>query len=226
MRRRLYTKVEEPAPVRVLVPYTKPTVTLQLVLDCLRIQYVQPELVKVGDGAEYHTALADAWAAGEEFFVVEHDVVVWMGGIRQLAECDEDWCSLPTMCHGRLIPTTFGCVKFGKRMVEQNPGFWDDIDTTWFYLDAGFADKMGFPFIKPHAHMPPATHLNEVQWADDISTRWALERKIVWHGMESEDKTVVKVNYRLEGDRSSERVADAELDMVGGRRVNSAGRKG
>ena len=199
-RLKLYTKVETPAPVRVLLPYTKPTAKLQTVIDCLRIQYVQPELVKVGDAAEYWTALRDAWAEGKEFIVVEQDVMVWQGAIESLSTCTHDWCTLPTMCHGRMISTTFGCIKFGQQLIERRPGWWDDIPTTWFHLDANFTDKMGWPFIKPHVHGPAATHLNEIQWADDISTRYTLERKVAWQSME-EGQAVARVNYRLEGDR-------------------------
>jgi hypothetical protein len=184
-------------------------VRLQLIIDCLRIQYVQPELVKVGGGDEYHTMLREAWDAGETFYVVEQDVAVWQGAIRQLNDCAEGWCTLPTMCHGRMITTTFGCVKFGATLIERNPNFFDDIATTWFHLDAGFADKMGWPYIKPHAHWPPATHLNEVQWADDISQRYTLERKLVWQSMEA-GQTVAKIQYRV-ADDDHEHVAAADV---------------
>ena len=206
---KLYAKVEEPAPVRVLMPYTKPTHLLQTAIDCLRIQHVQPELVKVNDGDAYWRMLRDAWT--DEFFVVEQDVLVWQGAIQMLAGCPEDWCTLPTMCHGRMITTTFGTVKFGQQLIEQNPGFWDDIPTTWFHLDANFTDKMGWPFIRPHSHWPPATHINEVQWADSISTRFALERKVVWQSMEEGGEPVVRVKYRLQGDKKAERVGYADV---------------
>ena len=210
---RLYTKVEEPADVKVLVPYVKVNHRLQTVVDCLRIQHVQPEVHKVDDGDAYWRLLRDTWAEGREFYVVEHDVLVWQGAIQMMSGCEADWCTLPTMCHGRMITTTLGAVKFGAKLIEQNPGFFDDIAPTWFHLDAGIADKMGWPFIKPHSHWPPATHLNEVQWADSISTRWALQRKVVWQSMEQGGDATVRVNYRLEGDkgRRGERVGHGQV---------------
>jgi hypothetical protein len=214
--------VQEPAPVRLLIPYTKATARLQLIIDCLRIQYVQPELVKVGDGDEYHTMLREAWDAGETFYVVEQDVAVWQGAIRQLNECAETWCTLPTMCHGRMITTTFGCVKFGATLIERNPHFFDDVATTWFHLDAGFADKMGWPYIKPHAHWPPATHLNEVQWADDISQRYTLERKLVWQSMEA-GQTVAKIQYRTTGDKRPHLLDRKDGDHVAAANIVSEG---
>jgi len=209
---KLYTKVEEPMDVRVLIPYTKPSHTLQTVIDCLRAQYVQPELVKVTKDDGYWRMLRDTWEEGKEFFVVEQDVVVWLGAIGVMQDCPEPWCSLPTVCHGRIIPTTFGCVKFSSLLIQQRPGFWDDIPTTWFHLDSGFADKIGWPYIAPHVHEPIATHLNEVQWPDSISRRFTLERKVVWQSMENGGKTVARVKYRIEGDgRKAERVAAAEV---------------
>lgn len=195
--------------MRVLVPYVKANERLQMVVDCLRIQQVQPELVKVGGGDEYHTMLKQAWEQGE-FFVVEHDVMVWQGAIKFLHECDAPWCTLPTICHGRLMNTSFGCVKFGQSLIDENPGFWDDIPTTWFHLDANFSDKLGWPEVRPCTHFPPATHLNEVQWPDNISIRWALERKLVWQSMDKKG-TVAKVRFRLNDDPDTERVAVAEV---------------
>jgi len=213
---RIYTKVEEPADVRVIVPYVKANRRLQTVVDCLRAQQVQAELRKVNDGDGYWTLLRDTWAEGKEFFIVEHDVLVWMGAIRKMKECEEDWCALPTICRGRIITTTFGCVRFGQNTIERNPDFWDDIPTTWFHLDAGFSDKMGWPYIRPHAHWPAATHLNEVQWPDAVSTRYTLERKMQWQSMEAGNETVVRIKYRLNGDkgRRGERVAAGEVISV------------
>jgi len=191
-RKAIYTKVTEPAKIKLLIPYTKPTAQLQTVVDCIRIQAVQPVLVKTGPGDDYWTMIRDAWEEGDEFFIVEQDVIVWQGGLRQLDECPQDWCTFPTMCHGRMISTTLGCVKFGKQMIERNPGLLDDIETTWYHLDASIADKMGWPYFRPHAHWPPATHLNEVQWPDSISTRFMLERKIVWQSMEAGGEAIVK----------------------------------
>lgn len=190
----IYTKVTEPADVRVIVPYLKTSAQMQTVVDCLRIQQVQPELHQTGPGDDYWRLLRDVWAEGKEFFVVEHDVAVWQGAIRALTDCEEDWCTLATMCHGRMITTTFGCVKFGSRLIERNPGFWDDIPSTWFHLDANFTDKMGWPYIRPHSHWPPATHLNEVQWPDEVSQRYTLERKLVWQSMEAGGAAVAKAS--------------------------------
>jgi hypothetical protein len=189
-RRSIWTKVEEPADTRVIVPYTKVTEKLQMVVDCLRIQFIQPELVKVGVDDAYWRTLRDAWADGREFFVVEQDVMVWPGAIALMVGCAENWCTLPTLCHGRILTTTFGCVKFGAQMIERNPDVWDNMDTTWCYLDAHLSESMGWPFILPHAHYPVAAHLNEVQWPDSISRRFP-EHKMSWRSQEAGGGPVV-----------------------------------
>lgn len=210
--RSLRTTVEQPVPVTCYIPYTKATERLQVVVDAVRIQRVQPVMVQVGNDDRYWRMLRDAWEASETFYVVEQDVFVWQGAFWALEECDERWCTLPTMCHGRMISTTFGCVKFSKRLLEQTPGFWDDITPEWFHLDAHFSDKMGWPFIKPHTHWPPASHLNEVQWPDEVSTRFALERKVVWQSME-EGHAVARVNYRLPGEKGrGQHVSSAQIE--------------
>lgn len=195
---KLFTKVEEPFPFRVLIPYTKATPKLQTVIDCLRIQFVQPELVKVGDDDGYRRMLADAWGSGE-FWVVEQDIIVWPGAIYAMNECAEPWCTLPSLCHGRMMFTTFGCVKFGVAVQKEWPDIWDT-DKPWFRLDAHFADTLGWPDRVPHFHEPPLIHLNEVQWPDSISVRFPY-KKIVWQHMEQEpDKAanpLVKVNGRV-----------------------------
>lgn len=217
MRRKLYTKVIEPAPVNVWIPYTKPSTTLQTTINCLRAQSIQPNLCKVGDDDRYWQMLRDRWTEGEPFFVVEQDVFVWHGAIKELHECQESrgWCTLPTICHGRVITTTLGCVRFSEKSISQNPGFWDDIDSTWYFLDAGLADKMGWPYIKPHTHWPIATHLNETQWSDHISSRYSLEHKMHWQSRES-GGTIVNVKYRLAGDsKKDKRVVHATVDRSG-----------
>jgi len=181
---KLWTKVEKPVDRRVLVPYTKATEKVQAVIDCLRIQYVQPEAVKVDTGDAYWKMLRDAWSDGREFMVVEHDVMVWPGSVAFLFSCDMDWCVLPTLCHGRMYTTSLGAMRFGATMIQRNPGLWDRISSEWMYLDAHLSEEMGWPFITPHAHYPAAAHLNESQWPNDISMR-EIERRVGWHVQES-----------------------------------------
>lgn len=214
-RRSLYTRVEEPADVVVAIPYTKPTTTVQTVIDCLRAQGVQPVLYKVGNDDRYWRMLRDLWAAGRGFFVVEQDVLVWHGAIRQMHECEASrgWCTLPTVCHGRRITTTLGCVRFSAQLIERNPGFWDDIEPTWFHLDAHFSDKMGWPYIKPHTHWPMAMHLNEGQWSDELSTRYTMKRKLMWQSREHGGDPIVRVTTHLDSDpRGVDRVVAANVE--------------
>lgn len=180
---KIRTRVNSPNDMRVIVPFTKPTHLLQTVVDSLRLQFIQPELYKVGDDDRYWQMLDRMWRRGETFYIVEQDVLVPAGGLHQLRDCPDPWCSLPTVCHGRLIATTFGAVKFGAALMTADPGFWADIPTTWFRLDANFANKMDYPHVRPHPHFPAALHINEKQWPDSISTDHP-ERKLGWKSMD------------------------------------------
>lgn len=215
--RKIYSRVEQPSSVNVHIPYLKPNRTLQTVVDCLRAQAVQPELHRVDEGAAYWRLMRELWQEGQEFFIVEHDVLVWFGGIRELSECEHKWCTLPTVCRGKLFSTSFGCVRFSEQVIAENPGFWEDIPTTWWHLDGAFADKMGWPYIRPHVHWPPATHLNEVQWPDEVSVRYTLERKLAWESMEAGNETIARVKFRVSEDkgRRGSRVAAAVVDRSG-----------
>jgi len=190
--KRIWTKVEEPNAMHVVVPYTKVTSLLQTVVDCLRIQFIQPELHKVGDNGDYWKLLDGLWRLGEEFFVVEQDVIVGAGGLHFMRDCPEPWCSNPTVCHGRLISTTFGCVKFGSSLMG-DPDFWSDIPKTWFRLDANFANKQGFPKVRPHVHHPAALHINEKQWPDSISKRFG-NRKLGWKSVDLDGEPAVQMS--------------------------------
>ena len=71
---KLWTKVEEPADTRVLVPYVKATEKVQAVIDCLRLQFIQPEVVKVDEGDAYWRMLRDAWALGKRIGIRAEDI--------------------------------------------------------------------------------------------------------------------------------------------------------
>jgi len=149
-----------------MVPYTKAGERLQVVVDCLRYQRIQPELYEMTDEDSYWTLLQANWE--REFFIVEQDVLVWAGAIPAMAACPSDWCTLPTICKGREVTTSFGCVKFGQGLIDRHPRLWDGLPKNWDTLDYCFAAKMqeGYETRRPCVHRPMATHLNEAHWPD------------------------------------------------------------
>ena len=173
-----WTKVEEPLPLTVLVPYTRESGLLQSVVDSLRVQFVQPEARKIHGKFGYWELLCEYWARGDAFFVVEQDVIAWCGAIKHMADCPETWCTTPLLCRGSLFITSLGCAKFSKELVTSRPTLVEDLeDHDWHWLDKNIAESIGMD-PGPHAHYPPSTHLNEIQWPNTISRRWAYRK--VW----------------------------------------------
>lgn len=201
---KLNTFVAEPMDVRVVVPYVRETELLQTVIDCLRIQFVKPELRRIEKKPDaYHRMLAEVWSEGREFFIVEQDVLAWNGGIARMSECPEAWCTMPLLCRGRVMYSTFGCVKFGQQLLDRFPDLWDGVGPEWFLQDSGFARELahridlddrpsplgGEDGHQSHIHMPAAAHMNELHWPTTISNRW--ESKKAWRAQDSVGVQVV-----------------------------------
>lgn len=186
---KLVTKVEEPLDVKLIIPYVKPNHLLQTVIDCLRIQFVQPQLRKVGDNEDYWKLLSGLWDEGEEFFIVEQDVIVWPGAIPVMQRCENEWCHLPSLCQGRVCKGTFGCVKFGASLIAKHPDVWQTTNREWYHLDyeihkALESDKT----VGNCIHWPAASHLNEIHWPDTISTRYNPIK--LWKSMNNDGEPV------------------------------------
>jgi len=192
----IWTKVEEPLDVTVIVPYMKPSSVLQTVVDALRIQFVQPRLVKLHKSPEaYWELLQQTWSKGDEFFIVEQDIIVWPGAINEMRNCEELWCTLPSLCHGNIVAATFGCVKFSAQLIAENQDIWDKVaerSKVWFVQDSGFSKEMMAINKHPHVHFPAAIHLNEVQWPLEISKRDAW-KKVVWQYMETTEDAHIDI---------------------------------
>jgi hypothetical protein len=194
LKKQIWTKVEEPLDVKVIIPYVKQTPLLQTVVDSLRVQYVQPEVHKVSGKEGYWKLLNKTWKEGQEFFIVEHDIIAWPGAINEMKNCEGVWCTLPSLCHGKILGTTFGCVKFGQKLIDAEPDMWENIGKTlngkvWFRQDANFVGAMAQLQYNISVHFPAATHLNEIQWPDAISKRGAY-KKVVWQNIEQNGKNI------------------------------------
>jgi hypothetical protein len=104
------------------------------------------ELVLYAEGVEYETGLvdgdldyslfiADIWARGEGFVLVEHDVAPWVGALDQLAACSGDWCMF-RYAKGGGLSRGLGCTKFSSRLVREYPDLADEWRAThWLMID-------------------------------------------------------------------------------------------
>jgi len=141
------------------------------------LQAVRLSLAQDGQEAEfkhmehdnsYYNLLSRLWNEGQSFIIVEHDIVVWPGGISTLELCPEQWCTLPYYCSVGWIIDGLGCTKFSAEFIQQYPGFLQRpfptcCQHTEFYcgLDRLIAHRMEQLGIKPHVHSPGVVNLNE-----------------------------------------------------------------
>ena len=121
------------ASLRVYVPtYSGASNVAELVLYAEGVEY---ESALVDGDLDYSLLIADIWARGEGFALVEHDVAPWVGALSELASCEEDWCMF-RYAKGGGLSRGVGCTKFSERLVREYPDLpdawrgthWDMID--------------------------------------------------------------------------------------------------
>lgn len=152
--------------MRVIAPYTK---RVDEVLDALGAACEDFEPYYVGRrDRDYFDLLSMLWADGETVCVVEHDVVVGLDTLDDLASCAHDWCGFPYR-YGNTITHGLGCVKFGADLIARNPDAMRRVGVMfdgehekrhWCRLDAWLQGCVltDAGEVK-HEHLPPVTHL-------------------------------------------------------------------
>lgn len=134
-----------------------------------------PVLTPVAQVTAYHNALVRMWTdpgfADEDLVIVEQDIKVPPGALREFDTCALPWCGFPNNAAGTLLVTT-GCVKFSAKLRREAPdalrisrrigvaqdgteaGHWERIDVRVF----GVLRGMGY---QAHEHYPEVTHLRD-----------------------------------------------------------------
>ncbi len=111
----------------------------------------------------YGEHLTRLWEGGEGFTLVEHDVAPWPGAVRQLEECERDWCMYHYPKDGAMT-RGLGCAKFSDRLVSGYPELADWEQTEWRILDgavgAAVAETLRAedPQHPLCYHIPPVAH--------------------------------------------------------------------
>ena len=111
---------------------------------------------------DYGRALAAIWAQGEEFCLIEHDIVPWPGALEAIAGCEEPWCVYDYPFHPGRIGNALGCLRVSKDVVREFP----DLSKEWVSVDWKELEGVVRKAIstasgrrKPHRHSPPLAHL-------------------------------------------------------------------
>lgn len=135
----------------------------------------EPVYEYVGDSPfAYFDILRDLWHKGEDFILIEHDIIPWPGALVTFDACEDMWCAF-----GYLYPpdgyivTAHGCVRFRAEMMQRIPDLFEiveandgrffkvkDTDTRhWKDLDGCISPVLtGILDRFPHQHVPAVVH--------------------------------------------------------------------
>lgn len=77
-----------------------------------------------GSDTAYWALLAELWAAGGDFAVVEHDVVPPEGGMASFDACEREWCAARYPYLAGTYPG-LGCARFRSPLIARHPDLMD-----------------------------------------------------------------------------------------------------
>lgn len=105
------------------------------------------------DDYHYGRFLARRWEIGEPFILIEHDICPWVGAIRELENCERDFCGFATRRHAT-VALGLGLVKItpsGPVPEGLNGASWQRVEgPTLITLSARHGPQ--------HLHSPPVAH--------------------------------------------------------------------
>ena len=125
-------------PVIVVSTTTAAPATLAMTMEGIQVKEYK---VRNNDYVHYGSIFTELWQTHEGFILVEGDVVPWPGAIKQLQECNHNWCGylFPSGVIDWELMTGFadglGCMKFGTGMVQRVPYLIEWQNTGWDQLD-------------------------------------------------------------------------------------------
>lgn len=93
-----------------------------------------------GSDTAYFETLAEHWADGETFVLLEQDKIPAPGALRDLYSCEHPWCSYPVPMAHNGEPCDFvslSCTKFGSELMKRWPDLMDAVGKR----DMGYGPK-------------------------------------------------------------------------------------
>ena|SRR5687767_14058969 len=133
----------------------------------LTMEGVEHEVVMCEGDLGYGEQLARLWHEGKGFVLVEHDIVPWPGAMKQIVDCDFQWCSYPYPLNERNgdplghLGKALGVMKFGDRILQRFPDLPDVwAGVPWWNLDGHLEPELrNRHMVTIHQHMPPVAHV-------------------------------------------------------------------
>jgi hypothetical protein len=159
--------------LRVVCPYTEFHPLAEAVL---KRHAPQAEYFYVGQTDQsYFNLLAEVWAAGCGFLLVEHDIEIRAGVVREARACPEPWCTWPYSGPGWSDPAgdalwyeSLGCVRFSTQLLAAEPDLMSVAYAItdrqgrpagdWRALDVSIAPTLKDRGYRAHHHRPVLHH--------------------------------------------------------------------
>lgn len=118
----------------------------------------------------YWKALAAVWHTDDDLLIVEHDVIVTGAILDGFDNCPEPWCCQAVNRHSspNMLLHHLGCTRFRQQLLTAEPDaleqagrFSAGMPPKHFkHLDVAMYETLTRRGYRPHAHYPPAVHLN------------------------------------------------------------------
>ena len=113
------------------------------------------------DPDAYWRLLRDLWHSGDDFLIVEQDIVLPPRAVLEFEACPRDWCAQPYFMWGTW-GAWHGAVRYRKSLTRRFPTLPDSIiKREWKSLDSAWINHLRLlGRNEAHWHWPPARHLN------------------------------------------------------------------
>lgn len=142
--------------MRVIVPYTR---LHPLTEQAVRKESKWASFCPMKSEWDYSHLLHKLWNEGDNFILVEHDILPWPGALGEIWNCPAEWCAYSYECNGGIgLYHTFGCAKISGQLINRLPDVWKD-PLPWHRLDSHLCFEASRIGQVPHPHRPPVTHL-------------------------------------------------------------------
>ena len=114
----------------------------------------------------YFGAIAEMWAEGESFALLEHDVVARPDCVQAFEDCPEPWCTYgyADICHPECMESwanALGCTRFRKELIDAVPDALSRIPAEgrdWHNLCDWIGQALREAGFTHHWHAPAVEH--------------------------------------------------------------------
>ena len=148
--------------MRVVVPFTRPGLR-RGVTRAIRDAGYKPDLRRLDDDdvEAYWRLLSDLWEAGDDFVLVEQDIIVREDTLESFDDCPHPWCAAGYRYLGSASYMGIGCVRFRAALLRRHPEMMDRVANRsypnhgpkhWCTLDAAMQTELQGAREHVHGH--------------------------------------------------------------------------